>query len=222
MMSGMGGGKRRRPGGDDGPGGISHERHGRHGQLGGMGGGGGMGGMGGMEGMGGMGGMMGGGGPPPDMGEVDGGSGDTKWKWEMKDDEIIVRIELSKPATKKDLKVTFGAKTLKVEVHGRRDHHRRRPRRHRPRRREHVVPRGQGRRTPDSALRQHLRPLAGAAQGFRLTRTRCIRDGRRRPRVASGPKRRRGVHRATEPRSPRRTRRKGNHARRLSLTRQSL
>ena len=67
-----------------------------------------------MGGMGGMGGM----GPPPDMGEVDGGSGDTKWKWEMKDDEIIVRIELSKPATKKDLKVTFGAKSLKVEVFG--------------------------------------------------------------------------------------------------------
>ena len=36
----------------------------------------------------------------------------------MKDDEIIVRIELSKPATKKDLKVTFGAKSLKVEVFG--------------------------------------------------------------------------------------------------------
>ena len=74
-----------------------------------------MSGMGG--GGGGMGGMMGGG-PPPDMGEVDGGSGDTKWKWEMKDEEIIVRIDLAKPATKKDLKVTFGAKTLKVEVHG--------------------------------------------------------------------------------------------------------
>ena len=33
-------------------------------------------------------------------------------------DRIIVRIELAKPATKKDLKVTFGAKTLEVEVHG--------------------------------------------------------------------------------------------------------
>ena len=78
---------------------------------------GGMGGMGGMEGMMGvMGGM--GGGPPQDMGEIDGGSGDTKWKWEMKDDEIIVRITLAKPATKKDLAVKFGANSLKVDVFG--------------------------------------------------------------------------------------------------------
>ena len=126
MMSGMGGGASAGapPGGDDGPGGMppGMDMEALMAQLGGMGGGGGgMGGMGGMEGMmGGMGGggMMGGGGPPPDMGEVDGGSGDTKWKWEMKDDEIIVRIELSKPATKKDLKVTFGATSLKVEVFG--------------------------------------------------------------------------------------------------------
>ena len=127
MMSGMGGGASAGapPGGDDGPGGMppGMDMEALMAQLGGMGGGGGggMGGMGGMEGMmGGMGGggMMGGGGPPPDMGEVDGGSGDTKWKWEMKDEEIIVRIDLAKPATKKDLKVTFGAKTLKVEVHG--------------------------------------------------------------------------------------------------------
>ena len=47
-----------------------------------------------------------------------GGAGDTKWKWEMKDEEIIVRIELAKPAKKADLQVTFGAKTLKVVVHG--------------------------------------------------------------------------------------------------------
>ena len=95
-------------GGKDGPGGGMDMES----LMSGMGG---MGGMGGMEDMmGGMGGM----GPPPDMGEVDGGSGDTKWKWEMKDDEIIVRIELSKPATKKDLKVTFGATSLKVEVFG--------------------------------------------------------------------------------------------------------
>ena len=74
---------------------------------------------GGMGGMGGGGGMMGGmGGPPPDMGEVDGGAGDTKWKWEMKDDEIIVRIALDKPAKKTDLKVVFGSGTLKVEVFG--------------------------------------------------------------------------------------------------------
>ena len=78
-----------------------------------MGGGGGMGGMGDMGGMG-----MGGPPPPPDLGEVDGGAGDTKWKWEMKDEEIIVRIELAKPAKKADLQVTFGAKTLKVVVHG--------------------------------------------------------------------------------------------------------
>ena len=56
------------------------------------------------------------------------------------------------------------------------DHHRRRARRHRARRREHVVPRGQGCRTPDSALRQHLRPVAVAAQGFRLSVAR--RDAR--------------------------------------------
>jgi hypothetical protein len=101
MMSGMGGGASAGapPGGDDGPGGMppGMDMEALMAQLGGM---------------------MGGGGPPPDMGEVDGGSGDTKWKWEMKDEEIIVRIELAKPATKKDLKVTFGAKTLKVEVHG--------------------------------------------------------------------------------------------------------
>ena len=84
--------------------------------MGGMGGGmgGRMGGMGGMEGM--MGG--GGGGPKQPMDEVDGGQGDTKWKWEMNDDEILVRIALAKPTTKKDLKVAFGVKTLKVEVHG--------------------------------------------------------------------------------------------------------
>ena len=118
MMSGMGGGAGAPHGGDAGAGGAppGMDMEALMAQLGGMGGGG----MGGMEGMmGGMGGggMMGGG-PPPDMGEVDGGSGDTKWKWEMKDEEIIVRIDLAKPATKKDLKVTFGAKTLKVEVHG--------------------------------------------------------------------------------------------------------
>ena len=73
--------------------------------------------MGGMGGMGGMEGMMGGG-PKQPMDEVDGGQGDTKWKWEMNDDEILVRIALSKPTTKKDLKVTFAHKTLKVEVHG--------------------------------------------------------------------------------------------------------
>mmetsp|Transcript_11843 Transcript_11843/g.49777 ORF Transcript_11843/g.49777 Transcript_11843/m.49777 type:complete len:119 (-) Transcript_11843:1476-1832(-) len=70
-----------------------------------------------MGGMGGMEGMMGGG-PKQPMDEVDGGQGDTKWKWEMNDDEILVRIALSKPTTKKDLKVTFAHKTLKVEVHG--------------------------------------------------------------------------------------------------------
>ena len=102
------------------------------GGMGGMGDMGGMGGMGGddsmggmdfssmMGGMGGMGGMEGmmGGGPKQPMDEVDGGQGDTKWKWEMNDDEILVRIALSKPTTKKDLKVTFAHKTLKVEVHG--------------------------------------------------------------------------------------------------------
>ena len=36
----------------------------------------------------------------------------------MNDDEILVRIALAKPTTKKDLKVAFGVKTLKVEVHG--------------------------------------------------------------------------------------------------------
>jgi len=122
MMSGMGGGASAGapPGGDDdGPGGMppGMDMEALMAQLGGMGGMGG-GGVGCMGGMGGMGGGMMGGGPPPDMGEVDGGSGDTKWKWEMKDDEIIVRIALAKPATKKDLKVAFGAKTLKVEVHG--------------------------------------------------------------------------------------------------------
>ena len=74
--------------------------------------------MGGMGGGGMPPGMMGGGGPPPDMGEVDGGEGDTKWKWEMKDEEIIVRIALEKPAKKTDLKVVFGASKLKVEVFG--------------------------------------------------------------------------------------------------------
>ena len=29
------------------------------------------------------------------MDEVDGGQGDTKWKWEMNDDEILVRIALA-------------------------------------------------------------------------------------------------------------------------------
>jgi hypothetical protein len=114
MMSGMGGGAGGPPGddfGDDAPGGMGgFDMEQLMAQLGG----GGMGGMGGgPPGMG-----MGGGGPPPEMGEVEGGSGDTKWKWEMKDDEIIVRVELAKPATKKDLKVTFGAKTLRVEVFG--------------------------------------------------------------------------------------------------------
>jgi hypothetical protein len=65
-----------------------------------------------------MGGGGGGGQPPPEMGEVDGGEGDTKWKWEMKDEEIIVRIALEKPARKTDLKVVFGANSLKVEIFG--------------------------------------------------------------------------------------------------------
>lgn len=123
MMGGMGGGGAGGPPGDDAggdPGGMPPGMD-MEALMKMMGGGtGGMGGMGGMEGMmGGMGGMGGPPqGPPPDMGEVDGGSGDTKWKWEMKDDEIIVRIEMQKPATKKDLKVSFGATTLKVEVFG--------------------------------------------------------------------------------------------------------
>jgi hypothetical protein len=83
-----------------------------------------MGGMGGMEGMmgGGGGGGMGGQqqGPPPEMGEEDGGvEGGTQWKWEMKDDEIIVRITMDKPATKKDLKVTFSATKLKAGAYTR-------------------------------------------------------------------------------------------------------
>ena len=110
-------------GGAGGMGGMGGMAGGPMGGMGGMGGDDSMGGMdfssmmGGMGGMGGMEGMMGGG-PKQPMDEVDGGQGDTKWKWEMNDDEILVRIALSKPTTKKDLKVTFAHKTLKVEVHG--------------------------------------------------------------------------------------------------------
>ena len=112
------------------------------GQGGGEGGGGGMdmaalqamlGGMGGMGGIGGMGGGMPGG-PPAEMqqqaqrnqaeaaakndGEKDAGT----YKWEQTssggDSEVIVRFPLSAPATKKDVKVVFKAKELKVTVAG--------------------------------------------------------------------------------------------------------
>ena len=101
----MGGGAGGGPPGMGGPPGGGMDMEALMAAMAAMGGGGGMGGMGGPP-------------APPDLGEVDGGAGDTKWKWEMKDEEIIVRIELAKPAKKADLQVTFGAKTLKVVVHG--------------------------------------------------------------------------------------------------------
>jgi len=92
--------------------------------LGGMGGGGGMGGM--------------GGGPEADMrrkaqenqasaaaknaGETEGGEDGKTYKWEQTskygESEIIVRFPLAAAATKKDVKVVFKAKELKVTVAG--------------------------------------------------------------------------------------------------------
>ena len=91
-----------------------------------------------LGGMGG-GGMGGGGGPEADMqrkaqanqaaaaaknaGEADGTSADGKtFKWEQTskygESEIIVRFELAAPATKKDVKVVFKAREIKVVVAG--------------------------------------------------------------------------------------------------------
>ena len=42
----------------------------------------------------------------------------SKGEWEMKDEEIIVRITMEKPAKKTDLKVVFGANKLTVVVFG--------------------------------------------------------------------------------------------------------
>jgi hypothetical protein len=84
------------------------------------------------------GGGMGGGGPEADMrrqaqanqqaaaeknaGEAEGGTDGKTWKWEQTskygESEIIVRFPLAAPATKKDVKVTFKAKELKVVVAG--------------------------------------------------------------------------------------------------------
>ena len=100
--------------------------------MGGMGGGGGMGGMGGMMG------GMGGGGPEADLrqrsqqkqaeheaknaGEIEGGSDGKTWKWEQTSDgdesTILVRFTLATKATKRDVKVVFKAKELKVTVAG--------------------------------------------------------------------------------------------------------
>ena len=101
--------------------------------MGGMGGGGG-----GMGGMGGMMGGMGGGGPEADLrqrsqqkqaeheaknaGEIEGGSDGKTWKWEQTSDgdesTILVRFTLATKATKRDVKVVFKAKELKVTVAG--------------------------------------------------------------------------------------------------------
>lgn len=97
-----------------------------------MGGGGG--------GMGGMGGMMGGGGGGPEAdlqrqsqqnqqdfaaknaGEAEGGADGKTWKWEQTsadgESTILVRFALAAKATKKDVKVVFKAKALKVTVAG--------------------------------------------------------------------------------------------------------
>eukprot|EP00325_Prymnesiales_sp_UTEX-LB-985_P024030 CAMPEP_0174722646 /NCGR_PEP_ID=MMETSP1094-20130205/38932_1 /TAXON_ID=156173 /ORGANISM="Chrysochromulina brevifilum, Strain UTEX LB 985" /LENGTH=177 /DNA_ID=CAMNT_0015923539 /DNA_START=192 /DNA_END=725 /DNA_ORIENTATION=+ len=89
-----------------------------------------------LGGMGGMGGM--GGGPEADAkrqatenqqaaaaknaGETEGGLDGKTWKWEQTskygESEIIVRFSLASPATKKDVKVVFKAKALKVTVAG--------------------------------------------------------------------------------------------------------
>lgn len=88
--------------------------------------------------LGGMGGMGGGGSPEDDMkrqaqrnqqdaaaknaGEAEGGADGKSWKWEQTskygESEIIVRFSLASPATKKDVKVVFKAKHLKVTVAG--------------------------------------------------------------------------------------------------------
>jgi len=94
--------------------------------MAGMGGGGGMGGMGGMPG-------MGGGGDPAQMESQQRKSEhDAKntgkeneeagFAWEQTssggESEILIRFALEKPATKKDVKVTFTATSLSVTVAG--------------------------------------------------------------------------------------------------------
>uniref|UniRef100_A0A7S3AR43 CS domain-containing protein n=1 Tax=Haptolina ericina TaxID=156174 RepID=A0A7S3AR43_9EUKA len=98
--------------------------------LGGMGGAGEMGGM-----MGGMGGGMPGGPPAAvqqqaqanqaaaaekNAGEQDAEDGKYKWEQTSKygESEVIVRFPLAAPATKRDVKVVFKAKELKVVVKG--------------------------------------------------------------------------------------------------------
>merc|ERR1719163_2195995 len=89
-----------------------------------------------LGGMGGMGGMGGGqdGAPPMSMQQeaqrnqqeaADKNSGEKEgenWKWEQTskygESEVIVRFALAAPATKKDVKVVFKAKELKVTVAG--------------------------------------------------------------------------------------------------------
>merc|ERR1712097_232516 len=55
-------------------------------------------------------------------GESEGGADGKTWKWEQTskygESEIIVRFTLATPATKKDVKVVFKAKELKVTVAG--------------------------------------------------------------------------------------------------------
>ena len=88
--------------------------------------------------LGGMGGGGMGGGPEAEMrrkaqenqqaaaaknaGEAEGGADGQTWKWEQTskygESEIIVRFALEAAATKKDVKVTFKAKELKVVVAG--------------------------------------------------------------------------------------------------------
>jgi len=84
------------------------------------------------------GGGMGGGGPEADMrrqaqanqqaaaaknaGEAEGGANGKTWRWEQTskygESEIIVRFPLAAPAVKKDVKVVFKARHLKVSVAG--------------------------------------------------------------------------------------------------------
>jgi len=91
-----------------------------------------------LGGMGGAGGMGMGGGPEADMqrqaqknqqdamaknaGEAEGGMDGKTYKWEQTskygESEIIVRFALAEPATKKDVKVVFKARELKVTVAG--------------------------------------------------------------------------------------------------------
>ena len=64
--------------------------------------------------------MGGGGAPqePKDEGEKDGGEEGKQYKWEQKDEEVLIRFALKEAAVKKEIKVTFKPSSITCVVKG--------------------------------------------------------------------------------------------------------